>query len=229
MTPIERATFLLHADLEDYQARTQATRHFITETFERAEKPHIAYSGGKDSLVMLHMALQVKPDILVWHWDYGPYYMPREIETEIMENAKAIGAKNILVDTSKKYNAGRSPNNILFPALFGHIRPRMMADGYDLACIGLRAEESQRRKRKTTGGYRNKKLRECYPVYQLTSRDIWAYIVSHNLPYCSHYDRYGALLGIENVRMSTFFDPEFDKLGASNIDGLLMSEFKHVA
>ena len=67
---------------------------------------------------------------------------------------------------------------------------------------------------------------ECYPLANLTARDIWAYIVSNNLPYCSHYDRYGALLGIEQVRMSTFFDPEFDMLGASNIDGLLMPEFK---
>lgn len=57
------------------------------------------------------------------------------------------------------------------------------------------------------------------------ARDIWAYIVTNNLPYCSHYDRYGALLGIEQVRMSTFFDPEFDKFGAGNLDGILMTKF----
>lgn len=227
MTPIERATFLLHAELEDYRARIQAARHFITEALERAEKPYISYSGGKDSLVMLHMALQAFPEVLVWHWDYGSHYMPRELEAEILKNAHETGARNIHVDTSKKYDAGRSPKNILFPALFGYIQPRMISDGYDMVCIGLRAEESKRRKAKTASGYREGKLRECYPVYQLTTSDIWAYIVTNNLPYCSHYDRYGALLGIEQVRMSTFFDPEFDKFGAGNLDGILMTKFKH--
>jgi 3'-phosphoadenosine 5'-phosphosulfate sulfotransferase (PAPS reductase)/FAD synthetase len=227
VTPIERETFLLHSELDDYQSRIAAAKSILVESIGRSSKPYIAYSGGKDSLAMLHMALQASPKILVWHWDYGPYYIPRYIEAEIIRNAKAVGAKNITIDTSPKYNQGRCGQNVLFPALFGKVQPRMFKDGYDMVMVGLRAEESRRRKAKTTGGFKAGKINECYPVYQLTARDIWAYIVSHNLPYCGHYDRYGGLLGIEKVRMATFFDPEFDKLGASNLDGVMMPEFKH--
>jgi 3'-phosphoadenosine 5'-phosphosulfate sulfotransferase (PAPS reductase)/FAD synthetase len=228
MTPIERATFLLHAELDDYQARIDAAEDIITEALNRAKKTYIAYSGGKDSLAMLHLVLQASPNITVWHWDYGPYYMPRSMETEILENARKIGAKNIIVDTSEKYNQGRCEKNVLFPALFGKVQPGMAKDGYDMVMVGLRAEESRRRKAKTATGFRAGKITECYPVYQLTARDIWAYVVSNNIHYCSHYDRYGALLGIENTRMATYFDPEFYKFGSNNIDGVLMPEFKHM-
>lgn len=228
MSPIERATFQLHAELDDYQDRIYTTNDIITEALRRANKPYIAYSGGKDSTVMLHIVLQAYPDIKVWHWDYGRHYIPRHIESEILRNAKSIGAKDITIDTSQKYNQGRCNQNVLFPALFGKVRPRMVKEGYDMVMVGLRAEESSRRKAKTITGFKAGKITECYPVYRLTARDIWSYIVSNNLPYCSHYDRYGKLLGIEQVRMATLFDPEFDKFGASNVDGLLMPEFKHV-
>ena len=228
MTPIERATFQLHAELDDYRARIDEANGIITEALNRSNKPYIAYSGGKDSLVMLHMVLQAYHDVLVEHFYFGKHYFPGWLEAEVLDIAGKIGAKNIRIDTSPKYASGRQPNNIYFPAMFGRIQPELISKGYDLAFIGLRKEESGKRKRKAYDPFRwNGKMLECYPLMDLTARDIWAYIVSNNLPYCSHYDRYGALLGIERVRMSTFFDPEFDKLGASNIDGVLMPEFKN--
>ncbi len=50
---------------------------------------------------------------------------------------------------------------------------------------------------------------------------------SHSLPYASIYDIYAPVVGWDKVRLTTFFDPEFDKLGASNLDGALMWRFKH--
>jgi 3'-phosphoadenosine 5'-phosphosulfate sulfotransferase (PAPS reductase)/FAD synthetase len=229
MTPVERQTFQLHAETDEYCVRIEAAEKIIAEALARANQPYVAFSGGKDSTVMLHMVIEKCPEILVWHWDYGKYYIPRDMEIEIQTNAAAIGARNIRVNTSKKYDrAKRSPKNVLFPTFFGSIQPIMAEQGIDLAFVGLRAQESGKRRLKTSEPVRwNKVMWECYPLQSLTARDVWAYIITNDLPYCSHYDRYGALLGIENTRMSTFFDPEFDKLGASNVDGLLMSQFKH--
>jgi 3'-phosphoadenosine 5'-phosphosulfate sulfotransferase (PAPS reductase)/FAD synthetase len=58
--------------------------------------------------------------------------------------------------------------------------------------------------------------------------DVWAYIVSNNIRYLSHYDRYSKTIDITKIRFATFFDPEFDKLGCSNIDGVMMPEFKNI-
>lgn len=228
MTPIERATFLLHAELDDYQARIASAQKIISDALSWSERPYVAYSGGKDSLVMVHMVLQACPRALIWHFWYGPYYFPIEMENEVLRAAHAIGAINTRIDTSEKYRQGRSPKNTFFPLLHGKIIPELLEDGYDLAFIGLRREESRRRKAKAAKHMRRDgQMIECYPLADLTARDIWAYIVTNNLPYCSHYDRYGELLGMENTRMSTFFDPEFYKFGASNLDGVLMPGFKH--
>lgn len=179
-------------------------------------------------MVMLHLILSICPSIQVRHWDYGPYYMPRELEAEILRNIRKIGAEDLKVDTSEKYaHAGRTPKNIFFPTFFGGIQPRLVKGGTDVAFIGLRAQESIKRKWKTIEPSRwNGMMWECYPIRDLLTKDVWGYIVQHDLPYCSHYDRYGALLGIEGVRMSTFFDPEFDHIGQRNVDGILMPKFK---
>ncbi len=59
-------------------------------------------------------------------------------------------------------------------------------------------------------------------------RDVWAYIFSKNLPYASVYDTYAPVVGLENCRLVTFFDPEFDKFGSGNVDSALMWRFRHV-
>jgi len=228
VTPIERATFLLHAELDDFQARIASAKRIISDALKQSKHPYVAYSGGKDSLVMAHMVLLACPDAQIWHFWYGPYYFPVEMENEVLRAAHTIGAANTRIDTSEKYRQGRSQKNVFFPTLHGKIIPRLLSEGYDLAFIGLRKEESGRRKAKAAKHMRcDGQMIECYPIADLTARDIWAYIVTHNLPYCSHYDRYGVLLGIEQVRMSTFFDSEFDRLGAGNLDGILMTKFKH--
>jgi 3'-phosphoadenosine 5'-phosphosulfate sulfotransferase (PAPS reductase)/FAD synthetase len=229
MTPVERQTFRLHAETDEYCGRIEAAKKTITEALSRAKKPYVAFSGGKDSTVMLSMALGFNPMIQVEHWYFGEYYFPRELEEEVLRIARKVGSRNLRVDTSEKYNSSkRSSKNIFFPAFFGGVQKDLIRQGYDLALIGLRAQESAKRRRKTLEPIRwNGVMWECYPLQSLTARDVWAYIITNNLPYCSHYDRYGALLGVENVRMSSFFDPEFDKLGASNVDGLLMPQFKH--
>lgn len=226
MRLVERETFMLWSRTDGYRERIAAAQELLRELMDEF-RCYVAYSGGKDSTVLLHMALQVDPEISVWHWDYGPYYMPRELEREVLVIAKKLGAKNIVVHTSSEYRDGRKSENVFFRNLFSWVADEM-SKRFDCCLLGLRAEESVKRRLKTSKQICcSKKPIEAYPIHGLTARDIWAYIVSHNLPYCSHYDRYGELLGIENVRFATFFDPEFDKFGTSNIDGVLMSWFKN--
>ncbi|MEN6293124.1 MAG: phosphoadenosine phosphosulfate reductase family protein [Methanobacterium sp.] len=230
MNPIDTEMYLMHSETEEYQDTINALNENITKAFSKYSQPYIAYSGGKDSLVMTHAVLQQCPETLVLHWDYGPYYMPRELEQEVLNIAQSIGATNLRVDSTGVYKVKkREAISVLGRMLYGRVMPGLKAEGYDLSFVGLRAQEGCKRARRVADLFENDSvLPNCFPVRHMKARDIWAYIINNKLPYCSHYDRYASILGYENVRFCTFFDKEFDKYGNSNIDGILMTQFKNV-
>jgi 3'-phosphoadenosine 5'-phosphosulfate sulfotransferase (PAPS reductase)/FAD synthetase len=231
MDKIDREMFLLHSETEEYKERLDYALKTIQSALNKYKNPIVSFSGGKDSLVLLHMVLQLAPDMHVFHWDYGKYYVPRDMENEILSIAQETGACHIIVDTSVQYNiAKRKPANIFYKVFFGKSLPALKDNGYNLQFIGLREEESLKRHRKLNGSpwYDNKIIMECHPLHLFTVYDVWAYIVSNNIRYLSHYDRYSKILDITKIRFATFFDPEFDKLGCSNIDGVMMPEFKNI-
>jgi len=228
MDELIRETYLIHADTREYRRSAEILQDNIRISFRQYRKPYCSFSGGKDSLVMTHAVLQEYPGTMVFHWDYGPYYMPRHIENEILDIATHIGAKTLRVESTWQYGElKRTAKGVLSKVLYGRILPGLKREGYDLSFIGLRAEESLSRRYRTRSLFENDTiLRNAFPVRHMKTRDIWTYIVSNNLPYCSHYDRYGALVGWENTRFCTYFDPEFAPLNG-NYDGYLKPEFRN--
>lgn len=93
----------------------------------------------------------------------------------------------------------------------------------EVALVGLRKEESLRRRRKM----RKQPKGEFYPLANWGWKDVWAYIISNNLPYPKLYDVYGPILGWDKARFVTFFDPEFNHLGAANLDGFFFPEYRN--
>lgn len=207
---------------EGYRKRVEMARQVIADALARSRRPYVAFSGGKDSTCVLHLVLQQAPGITVFHWDYGWYFIPRWLEQEFVDNARAIGATNLIV------RATRSPKPYFgLSEMFGVINELFVKQGYDLAFVGLRAEESLKRKRRIARQQSLTAIRECWPIAEWTWKDVWGYIFSHNLPYASVYGRYAPLVGLENVRLSTFFDREFEKIGAPTLDGVLMWRERH--
>lgn len=216
------------AESEEHREQVERTEDIIANALAKHNKPYVAYSGGKDSTCMLHLVLQQKPDIMVLHWGYGPYYIPRWLEAEFIKNARRIGARNIRVETSPEYlRLKRKAVNVLGREYMGKLIPRLAAEGYDLVFVGLRKEESLKRRRRITNRRSITEIEECWPLADWTWKDVWAYIFGHNLPYAGVYDLYAPVVGWDRARLTTFFDPEFDKLGASNLDGVLMWKFRH--
>jgi len=217
----ELASLKVWADDEGYKVRVAQALDAISEA-TRTHKCYVAYSGGKDSTCLLHLALQVDPDILVLHWDYGPYYMPRELEAEIIRNARRLGARNLWVVSSKEYlEVGRGNTNIWGKNFFGWVIPKLREEGYNLAIVGLRKEESLSRRRRMA---RKESLgiEELWPLADWTWRDVWAYILSKDLPILSHYLRYGPIVGWDKVRLGTFFGGVCDAL-----DQIIYYQYRH--
>lgn len=218
------------AKTEEHKRAAEKSREIIADALSRSIKPYVAFSGGKDSTCVLHLVLQQAPDAMVLHWDYGPYYIPRWLAAEFIENAKRIGARHVRVETSPEYlKLKRRAVNVLGREYLGKLVPKLRdEEGYDLAFLGLRAEESVKRRLKTAGHvWTEHGMLQCAPIRDWTWRDVWAYIFANNLPYASVYDLYAPVVGLPNARLVTFFDPEFDKFGNRNLDGVLMWRERH--
>lgn len=209
--------------------RLAHARALVAGAMSRAGRPFVSLSGGKDSTVVTHLVLAQCPDVMVMHWDYGRFYIPRWLKAEIERNAAAIGVRNLRVETSPEYERlGRTAVNVLGRECIHKLLPQLRREGYDLGFTGIRAQESLKRRRNyPTPFYSMGGMRTCAPLLDWTWQDVWAYTFSNNLPYASIYERYAAAEGLENARFSTFFDNEFAFLGRANIDGVLMWRDRH--
>jgi 3'-phosphoadenosine 5'-phosphosulfate sulfotransferase (PAPS reductase)/FAD synthetase len=222
MTAEWRETFRLWSRTEQHTRALHEARAIIERALESAQKPYIAYSGGKDSTVMAHLVLQYAPDTMVLHWDYGRAFVPEPIQREILRNARLIGAQNLRIETSTLYTKlGRRAQNVLGRHLIGRLLPRLVREGYDLAFVGLRKQESPKRARRLRANKPLSTIPECHPLADWDWRDVWTYIVAHKLPYLSLYDQRAELVGYNLVRFTTLFDSEFEHLGAPAVDNYL--------
>ena len=99
------------------------------------------------------------------------------------------------------------------------------AEGWEYQFVGLRKEEGCKRSATIR---EHKRKGEVYPLEDWRWLDVWAYIVSHGLPYPAVYDRYASLVGYEYARLVTFFDMEFEKYGLPYLDGFLLPGKRHL-
>jgi len=158
---------------------------FIRESCANSSPVGLAFSGGKDSVVI--MELMKRSDIPFESFYHCTQIDPPEVVKFIRRNHPNV--KFIY------------PRYRFFKKVLTHAPPLPMArwccgvlkhdseatKHYNPLVLGIRAEESFRRR-----GYDRKMFnsrQNClYPVLQWTLADVWEYIEFRNLPYCSLYD-----------------------------------------
>lgn len=221
----DREFFMLWSERDDYQKRLEETERVIQAT--NFKKPLVSFSGGKDSTVTCNLFCKYYENAEILHWDYGRYFMPDHYRNQI-KKIMLFNSGNIRIETSEKYETqGRNAENILGTDYMGKLIPRLKREGYDVSVTGIRNEESKKRSFKDyfQTGYGG--LYEFCPIVKWRTEDVWAYMISNNLTYLSYYDEYSKILPILSIRFVTIFDPEFDKFGNSNVDGVLNWRVKH--
>lgn len=208
---------LMWAETDGFRQRISEAWDIIENALNQHEKMYVAYSGGKDSVVMLHLVLQQQPQIMVHHYDYGRRYMTFEYEKEINENALKIGVQNYRIETGGNW----------YKTFFGRIVKQYYQEGFAGCFVGIRKEESCHRRARIEANKSLTSIKEYWPVQNLKWQDIWAYLFINNLPVHSSYLKYGEVFGWDKVRFVTFFDPEFEKFGSPSIDGVLSWRHRH--
>lgn len=203
-----KQAMLLYSKRKEFKQLTKETKDFIKKLFKTYNKPYVAFSGGKDSTVLLHLTLQVKEDVDVVHTDWGPSFIPREIKKEIIGNAIKIGAKKEKIKIIKIKEGWRPwQREILgIPGSFWvELEKLLSSEGFDLVLLGFRGEESRKRYKRTRRILdTSKNLHEAYPLRDWTYEDIYAYIFSRNLPLLHHYEDYSRVLGFRVCRFKPY-------------------------
>jgi len=106
----------------------------------------VSVSGGKDSMTLLHIVVsRCRPDVAVFHWDHGPWLVPREVEREVLENIRLTAPRAELI--VEEYELGRSERSrnewrSWYRAFFSTLKGL----GFKHHLLGVRGEEGWRRR-----------------------------------------------------------------------------------
>ena len=186
------------------------TESIIQGALSRVTRPYIAFSGGKDSLVLAHLVSRVDSSIPMVYCDDELLY-PEHVT--YMEAAKErFGDRLRIVQGGglhrqwfRPWKGGvewwRPPHpgmEFLPWVSERNVSPGQLATrlGYNGAFLGLRRAESLRRAgilAASTGLEKLKGVWYANPIIDWSDSDVWDYIDEHGLDYCPVYDRLASI------------------------------------
>lgn len=204
----DKKTYLLYSRLFGYKKRIVNAAGIVNDALSLADKWIMAFSGGKDSIVMLDIAYKAgfRGDLL--HFYYSEFENTEENQELCRKYAhkyklalheiKVMSCKDIWDEVSYFYCTPSTPEEKrLARAIDRDYRKKSTEfcreNGYAGLMMGIRKDESNTRKMALSihGDTYYAKCRDmitCCPNSNLTDEDIWAYIFDNELPYLNVYD-----------------------------------------
>ena len=195
-----RQRFELWSKLHQHQWRVDAARQRIGQWLQKAQRPYIAFSTGKDSLCVLHLVREQAPDTPAVYFDAGCAFPESEAVLARTENVIAFPADESLLETFKRcggfLGAGSElERETMRTTVWGPIERLVAEYGFDGVAYGLRSEENPGsrgrlvRHRGAVFQYKRDGLWACQPIHDWSYDGVWAFIVSNGIPYCGVYDK----------------------------------------
>ncbi len=124
---------------------------------------------------MVHLALEVDPDVEIVHSTHGARWgappgkpwLPDHWPDVLEQALRSMGARHV----------STTPAHLL-----------ALDHGFDLALVGLRRDESVRRRtRMDTVDRLRDDVAECWPLESWSTAQVWACTDAHQIPYASVY------------------------------------------
>lgn len=216
MNAYDRKRFMLVAKSRRFARRVAEAQDAIKQAVSQCKNPAVSFSFGKDSLVCLDIARQIKPDILVINIDRGEGGDLNEAVEMYGRFASEHSLNYHRVKTPKEifeiYREAGCIENLDFKKLTQNLMAGVKTAQkiFDIDCqiLGLRAEESRERMHLLKYGVfhyaQAEKLYKCKPVLHWKGDEVWAYIISRDLPYIPYYDKESRFCGYEKSRYSNW-------------------------
>lgn len=196
---IDRKIDILRAKTEEYRLIVANAKQTIQKALSQMKAPYVSFSGGKDSLVMLHLILEQKQDIKVVYFDADASYPDTDRFIDELVELWDLDFTRIktdpIIEVFRKYgiNHPRIEEKTMVATVYAPIAAHI-TQNFDGEFVGLRGEESIARRQliKYRGQIFYNKSHgtfECLPVAHFRTEDVWAYITSKDLPYNLVYDQ----------------------------------------
>jgi phosphoadenosine phosphosulfate reductase len=196
----------LRARLPAFNRRVARAAEIVRRGLALCARPYVAFSGGKDSEVVLHLVVQQKPDVdVVWLHQGAEFPDTEELVYRLARewnlNLHVVHVKPGLLELLEEYGAYGLP--VRTPYRQGDVTRRLIREpslrvakefGFDGVFMGLRKEESRTRKitLAVNGELHLAKydgLWHVNPLADWSGEDVWAYINGLGLPYNAVYDK----------------------------------------
>jgi phosphoadenosine phosphosulfate reductase len=204
----EREMYLLKSKSKRFKRLVENTKEIIHQALKKEGEWIISFSGGKDSTVLADLLSKCgfKGDGIYFY--YSKYENPDENTKQVkwaneyygynIKTVKCYGSHDAWKEVGHFFNIPTTDIEKIAAKKcckdFKEQSERFMANGeYENIFMGLCKDESRARQISLNikGKLYQTKFRcgwTCCPLADWTASDIWAYIVSEELPYLSVYD-----------------------------------------
>lgn len=211
-----QAYYGLYSYLPEHKSKIEKSRQIIASFLSEHPESYVSWSTGKDSTALLHLALSVKPAIKVMSEKDDMDY-PEEMEyLEMMRekyklNLDVISPAEFIWNQISKFDVANDihSRNTDFSAVYFYdlISDYKRKNNYSGVMLGLRAEESKRRlwnlkKRGSTYFCDRDGDWVCQPIASWTGADVFAYLISNNVPILDVYWKLKFVESPEQIRKS---------------------------
>jgi phosphoadenosine phosphosulfate reductase len=182
----------------------KATPRAILEWAVERFSPRLtmATAFGAEGCVLIHLLAEVAPDVRVFNLDTGYQFAETLALRERLVERYGIEVELIRPDTSvAEYEAGHggplyitNSDQCCYDRKILPLRRALV--GYDAWITAIRADQSTQRASATVVG-RDRKfgLVKVNPLLNWTRRDVWAFVVTHKVPYNPLFDQGYASIG----------------------------------
>ena len=165
------------------------TKHALAiariRNFCAGKKTLVAFSGGKDSQCCYHLCEEAGVPFTA---QYSiTRFEPPELLRFVRENYPGVSFRRAYAKSLRAEIIERG-----LPSRWKRwccAAKHRAAPGFDIAVIGVRAEESARRaKNWREFGFKPDHTAYVCPIIDWTTEDVWEYLYSNGVPHCSLYD-----------------------------------------
>jgi len=186
------ADYLPWSRTKAHAARVERARGIVGRALGQAANPYVACSFGKDSIVLLDLVQDVQPDIPVMYHDSG-VELPESVQVRawleergrlphLVVSRPPRPVLEALAADHREAVFGRDDHAAYDrEALVAPIDATVREQGFDLVFLGLRKQESLRRRKLL--GHRgplfyaeSRGVWECCPLADWRAEDVFAYL-----------------------------------------------------